>query len=268
MFVYAAIAFSGLTALGAEVVWTRLLSLLLGATVYTFSIILAVFLTGLWAGSGAGSFLARRVRDPRLALAGCQILLAAGDRLDSFHARVCAALLARRSVAFDQPLVQFRSGPDALRTGHFSGDAAVGRQLSIGAGRRGGEHGGSRTIDGRGLCSQYRRVHRGRVGVQSAADSGDRNARLATGIDLVGGGRRGGCRGAGGFRERPVGDCGRRSAGAAAAGVGPGCNRRRRSLAGHRLRPPRRAHSARPESRHRCANHALCSWARESTHRW
>ncbi|HUA21802.1 MAG TPA: fused MFS/spermidine synthase [Bryobacteraceae bacterium] len=76
MSVYAAIAISGLTALGAEVVWTRLLSLLLGATVYTFSIILAVFLTGLWAGSGAGSFLARRVRDSRLALAGCQILLA------------------------------------------------------------------------------------------------------------------------------------------------------------------------------------------------
>jgi len=75
-FVYAAIAFSGLTALGAEVVWTRLLSLLLGATVYTFSIILAVFLTGLWAGSAAGSFLSRRVRDPRVALAGCQILLA------------------------------------------------------------------------------------------------------------------------------------------------------------------------------------------------
>jgi spermidine synthase len=76
VFIYVAIALSGLTALGAEVVWTRLLSLLLGATVYTFSIILAVFLTGLWAGSGAGSFLARRVRDPRLALAGCQILLA------------------------------------------------------------------------------------------------------------------------------------------------------------------------------------------------
>src|ERR1700722_5306421 len=75
-FVYIAIALSGLTALGVELVWTRQLSLLLGATVYTFSIILAVFLTGLWAGSGAGSFLARRVRDPRVALAGCQILLA------------------------------------------------------------------------------------------------------------------------------------------------------------------------------------------------
>ena len=75
--VYVAIALSGMTALGAEVVWTRLLSLLLGATVYTFSIILAVFLVGLWAGSGAGSLLVRRIRQPRLALTACQILLAA-----------------------------------------------------------------------------------------------------------------------------------------------------------------------------------------------
>jgi spermidine synthase len=75
--VYVAIALSGLTALGAEVVWTRLLSLLLGPTVYTFSIILAVFLLGLWGGSSAGSSLARRLEQPRLALAACQILLAA-----------------------------------------------------------------------------------------------------------------------------------------------------------------------------------------------
>ncbi|HEX5228666.1 MAG TPA: fused MFS/spermidine synthase [Bryobacteraceae bacterium] len=77
LLVYVTIALSGLTALGAEVVWTRLLSLLLGATVYTFSIILGVFLLGLWAGSGAGSSLARRVRNPRWALAASQILLAA-----------------------------------------------------------------------------------------------------------------------------------------------------------------------------------------------
>jgi len=75
-FIYAAIAISGLTALGAEVVWTRLLSLLLGATVYTFSIILAVFLIGLWAGSSVGSWIAGRVSDARLPLAACQILLA------------------------------------------------------------------------------------------------------------------------------------------------------------------------------------------------
>ena len=74
--IYIAIALSGLCALGAEVVWTRLLSLLLGATVYTFSIILAVFLIGLWAGSSAGSFLARRTPRVREALAASQILLA------------------------------------------------------------------------------------------------------------------------------------------------------------------------------------------------
>ena len=74
--IYVAIALSGLCALGAEVVWTRLLSLLLGATVYTFSIILAVFLIGLWAGSCAGSFLSRRTPHGREALAACQILLA------------------------------------------------------------------------------------------------------------------------------------------------------------------------------------------------
>src|SRR5262245_9059224 len=42
--VYAAIALSGMTALSSEVIWTRVLSLLFGATVYTFSLILAVFL--------------------------------------------------------------------------------------------------------------------------------------------------------------------------------------------------------------------------------
>src|SRR5262252_9216672 len=74
-YIYIAIGISGFAALGAEVVWTRLLSLLLGGTVYTFSIILAVFLFGLWFGSGAGAFLARRVSHPVLALSVCQILL-------------------------------------------------------------------------------------------------------------------------------------------------------------------------------------------------
>jgi spermidine synthase len=50
--IWVAIAISGFCALGAEVVWTRNLSLLLGATVYTFSIILAVFLAGLGLGGG------------------------------------------------------------------------------------------------------------------------------------------------------------------------------------------------------------------------
>ncbi len=75
--VFLAIALSGGCALGAEVVWTRLLSLLLGPTVYTFSIILAVFLAGLGMGSSTGAYLARRIARPRIALGVCQMLLTA-----------------------------------------------------------------------------------------------------------------------------------------------------------------------------------------------
>src|SRR6185295_10626420 len=73
--IHVAIALSGMAALGAEVVWTRLLSLLIGGTVYTFSIILAMFLVGLGIGSSVGALLARTLARPRLALAGCQFLL-------------------------------------------------------------------------------------------------------------------------------------------------------------------------------------------------
>ena len=70
-----AIGISGACALGAEVVWTRLLSLTFGASTYTFSMILAVFLTGLGVGSAAGAWLSRIVASPRAALAWCQFLL-------------------------------------------------------------------------------------------------------------------------------------------------------------------------------------------------
>jgi spermidine synthase len=75
--VYVAIALSGMTALASEVIWTRILSLLFGATVYTFSLILAAFLVGLGIGSSLGSSLARSVVRPRVALAWCQLLLCA-----------------------------------------------------------------------------------------------------------------------------------------------------------------------------------------------
>jgi spermidine synthase len=75
--VYLTIALSGATALGAEVVWTRLLGMLLLATVYVFSIILAVFLGGLAIGSTAGSALLKKIK-PQAALGWCQILLAIG----------------------------------------------------------------------------------------------------------------------------------------------------------------------------------------------
>ena len=74
--VYVVIALSGLTALGAEVIWTRLLSLMFGATTYAFSVILGVFLVGLGIGSVAGSAIARDSSNPRAALGWTQLALA------------------------------------------------------------------------------------------------------------------------------------------------------------------------------------------------
>jgi spermidine synthase len=81
MAVYVTIAVSGAGALGAEVVWTRLLGMLLGSTVYVFSIILAVFLAGLAIGSALGAWAAKSLADSgraRVALGWCQLLLVAG----------------------------------------------------------------------------------------------------------------------------------------------------------------------------------------------
>ncbi len=72
--VYVVVALSGFCALASEVIWARLLSLLLGATVYTFSIILAVFLVGLGIGGSVGSALARNPARARATLALCQLM--------------------------------------------------------------------------------------------------------------------------------------------------------------------------------------------------
>jgi spermidine synthase len=63
-------AFFGFVALASELVWTRVLLLHLGSRVYAFALILAVYLAGIAAGA---ALVRKRVRDPRRALAGCQI---------------------------------------------------------------------------------------------------------------------------------------------------------------------------------------------------
>ena len=78
-----AAALSGMTALSAEILWTRNLSLLFGGTVYAFAAILAVFLLGLGAGSAAGVALGRRI-DARRALAWCQLALCAAIAWGAF----------------------------------------------------------------------------------------------------------------------------------------------------------------------------------------
>ena len=135
--------------------WTRLMGMMLGATVYVFSIILAVFLIGLALGSAAGSWLLRRV-SARLALGWCQVLLAL--------AIAWAAYAISQMLPYwpDDPLTTgpwqtVAAGPGALHLGDLSGRALVGRELPLAfaaaaAGR------GIRTPGGRRL----RRQHAGR----------------------------------------------------------------------------------------------------------
>lgn len=73
-----AIGLSGFAALGSEVVWTRLMALMLGATTYTFSIILAVFLAALGLGSALGSYVARHTPQARRLFGVCQVGAALG----------------------------------------------------------------------------------------------------------------------------------------------------------------------------------------------
>ena len=156
--------------LSAEVIWTRLLSLMLGPTVYTFSIILAVFLTGLGIGSASGSFLARGAARPRLALGTCQMLLAAAIAWAALHARQFRALLADRSLIVFESVVQLSARPDALRLGYFSGDLSVGGQFSAGVGVGRLAQAGPGTIGGRRICGQYGRCGGWRGHVQPVSD--------------------------------------------------------------------------------------------------
>ena len=94
--VLAAIAMSGFTALASEVIWTRQLALVFGATVYAFSLILAVFLAGLGVGSSVGAALIRVWPRPRIALGWCQLLLAfAGVGAAHLLSQIAAELAGR-----------------------------------------------------------------------------------------------------------------------------------------------------------------------------
>jgi spermidine synthase len=60
-------ALSGFIALGYEVIWSRVLALIIGSSVYAFSIMLTTFLVGLALGASLASRLVDRIRFPVLA---------------------------------------------------------------------------------------------------------------------------------------------------------------------------------------------------------
>ncbi|RPJ85788.1 MAG: hypothetical protein EHM13_00055, partial [Acidobacteria bacterium] len=73
-----ALCISGFVGLCYEVVWTRVLVLVIGPTSYAFSAMLAAFIGGLALGSIAGSRLATRFRRPVAWLAAAMLLTMAG----------------------------------------------------------------------------------------------------------------------------------------------------------------------------------------------
>jgi spermidine synthase len=66
-----ALGLSGFASLALQVVWTRLLALILGPTTYAFSVIVSTFIAGLAIGSAVAAPLAARSRHPMLGLALC-----------------------------------------------------------------------------------------------------------------------------------------------------------------------------------------------------
>jgi spermidine synthase len=64
-----AFAISGATAMTLQVLWTRALAVIIGSSIFSFTIILLAFLIGLGTGSAAFGRLAQRFRDPVRSLA-------------------------------------------------------------------------------------------------------------------------------------------------------------------------------------------------------
>src|SRR4029079_11826982 len=67
---------SGLTSLGYQVVWNRLIGAGTGSSTYVFTIILALFLVGIAVGAVLLGFLRPRVRPTTLLIATAQVLTA------------------------------------------------------------------------------------------------------------------------------------------------------------------------------------------------
>jgi spermidine synthase len=105
-----ALGISGFASLTLQVVWTRLLALILGPTTYAFSIIVSVFIAGLAIGAAIASRLASRVRQPIVALAVCLAisvgLAAAAASLVDRGLLVVADIVAQPTATFGSVLIR------------------------------------------------------------------------------------------------------------------------------------------------------------------
>ena len=139
--VYVAIALSGAAALGAEVVWTRLLGLMLGATVYTFS----HHPGGFPGGPGHRQRRARRcccaasiaVRRARWLWAGARLLLAGAMAWTAFMLASSLPYWPINPLLSTSPWFTFQIDLVRAIWAILPRHAAVGRELPAGPRRRG-----------------------------------------------------------------------------------------------------------------------------------
>jgi spermidine synthase len=103
-----ALGLSGFASLTLQVVWTRLLALVLGPTTYAFSTMVGVFIAGLAVGAAIGSRLAARSRQPAAGLAICLAVSAGCAALAAMlidrSLLSLASFVAQPNVTFEQVL--------------------------------------------------------------------------------------------------------------------------------------------------------------------
>ena len=119
-----------------------------------------------WPGMRRGRRIVRRA--PHLASTNRSRIIpgigCSGCGVDRAHACRCPPLLAYRPMVVFESMVQLPSGRAASVRDHFSGYSAVGRKLSVGAGRHGFARAGSGGTFRRCLCRQHGRRNRRRMG--------------------------------------------------------------------------------------------------------
>ena len=106
-----ALGISGFAALIHEIAWTRVLTLVLGPTIYAFAATLAAVILGIAVGSGLGAVLVARSRRVAVWLSLTLTVAAATASLTSALAggavpRLVARQVASGSLTFDQMLLQ------------------------------------------------------------------------------------------------------------------------------------------------------------------
>ena len=106
--VYLAYALNGAASLAFEVLWSRMLGMALGATVYAFAIVLGVFLLALGLGGAFGAWIIKRIRNTRRAFAILQVGIAAAVSSTGFLVPFMTfrfASLEVTAVIADSPMV-------------------------------------------------------------------------------------------------------------------------------------------------------------------